>query len=135
MERSSAILHISSLPDGQGIGDLGPAAYEWVGSANQAAAMVANAAAGADRLCRFALSRRFLAFAGNPNFISLERLVEEELLTAEHLEKHWQDASATHEVDYDRVTPLKHEVTAVACRRFKAGATPKLAAGFYVVSS
>src|SRR5262249_49490289 len=57
------------------------------------------------------------AFAGNPNFISLERLVEDGLLQSRDLPSMSFPAN---EVDYDRVTPLKHAATALAYERFLA---------------
>jgi 4-alpha-glucanotransferase len=128
MERSSGILlHISSLPGAHGIGDLGPTAYEWIDQLAKAKQqwwqmlpLGPTGYADSPYQC-------FSAFAGNPNFISLERLVEERLLAADDLPG---EAFPQHEVDYNRVTPLKHEVTEVAYRRFKAGATPKLTAAF-----
>src|SRR6188508_2100663 len=99
--RSSGILlHITSLPGAHGIGDLGPAAYAWV-----------------DRLAASGLSwwqmlplgptgyadspyQCLSAFAGNPNLISLERLIDDGLLMPQDLQqRQWP----RDEVDYDRV--------------------------------
>lgn len=81
-ERSSGILlHPTSLPGAFGIGDLGPGAMgfvEWLASARQHVWQVLplgpTGFGDSPYQC-------FSAFAGNPLLISLERLVEEGLLT------------------------------------------------------
>src|SRR5580700_5378881 len=83
---SGVLLHVTSLPSYGGVGDFGPAAYEFVDFL----------AAGKQRLWQVlplsptgygsspysALS----AFAGNPVLISLERLVQDGWLAADHLQ-------------------------------------------------
>src|SRR5438045_1625347 len=117
MERSCGILlHVSSLPGAHGIGDLGPAAYRWIDQLAQAKQswwqvlpLGPTGYADSPYQC-------LSAFAGNPNFISLERLVEDGLLEARGLTEGDFPAS---EVDFDRVTPLKVEATALAYERFR----------------
>jgi 4-alpha-glucanotransferase len=120
MDRSSGLLlHVSSLPSRHGIGDLGPAAYDWIDQLTRAKQswwqMLPLGPTGYADSPYQCLS----AFAGNPNFISLERLVDEGLLQPGDLPTADFPAS---EVDYDCVTPLKHEATALAHERFRAGA-------------
>src|SRR5262245_39679437 len=118
MDRSSGILLLlSSLPSRHGIGDLGPAAYAWVDQLAEAQQswwqMLPLGPTGYADSPYQCLS----AFAGNPNFISLERLVDDGLLQPRDLPAADFPAS---EVDYDRVTPLKLNATAAAyqqCRR------------------
>jgi 4-alpha-glucanotransferase len=118
MERSSGILlHVTSLPSPHGVGDLGPAAYCWI---DQLAAarqrwwqMLPLGPTGYADSPYQCLS----AFAGNPNLISLERLVDEGLLSPGELPR---AEFPKNEVDYDRVTPLKAEATAAAFRRFRS---------------
>jgi 4-alpha-glucanotransferase len=119
MERSSGILlHVTSLPGPHGIGDLGPAAYRWVdllAAARQTWWQILplgpTGYADSPYQC-------FSAFAGNPNLISLEALVDDRLLTAGDLPRNeWPE----NEVDYDRVRPVKNEATSVAYQRFLAG--------------
>jgi len=126
MERSSGLLlHISSLPARHGIGDLGPAAYEWIDHLARARQswwqMLPLGPTGYADSPYQCLS----AFAGNPNFISLDRLVEDGLLEANDLPA--EDFPAK-EVDYDRVTPLKRHATALAYERFNARRAPARAA-------
>ncbi len=119
MDRSSGLLlHVSSLPGKHGIGDLGPAAYEWIDQLARAKQswwqMLPLGPTGYADSPYQCLS----AFAGNPNFISLERLVEEGLLEPREL----PDGNfPANEVDYDRVTPLKRDATARAFERFQSG--------------
>src|SRR6266513_294 len=119
MDRSSGLLlHVSSLPAKHGIGDLGPAAFAWVDQLARAKQswwqMLPLGPTGYADSPYQCLS----AFAGNPNFISLERLVDEGLLKPAELPSTTFPAA---EVDYDHVTPLKLEATALAYERFLAG--------------
>src|SRR6516165_5656535 len=98
-DRSSGILlHITSLPGPHGIGDLGPAAYLWGDQLAQAQQtwwqMLPLGPTGYADSPYQCLS----AFAGNPNLISLERLVEQGLLTENDLP---QTAFSRTEVDFD----------------------------------
>jgi 4-alpha-glucanotransferase len=116
MDRSSGLLlHLSSLPSRHGIGDLGPAALAWIDQLARAKQswwqMLPLGPTGYADSPYQCLS----AFAGNPNFISLERLVEDGLLDTRDLPI---DDFPASEVDYDRVTPLKREATAAAFERF-----------------
>src|SRR5574339_574229 len=79
---SGVLLHPTSLPGGYGIGDLGPAALDFVDLL----------AAGKQRLWQVlplgptgygdSPYQCFSAFAGNPLLISLDRLIDDGLLTA-----------------------------------------------------
>jgi 4-alpha-glucanotransferase len=122
MDRSSGLLlHVSSLPGRHGIGDLGPAAYEWIQQLARARQgwwqMLPLGPTGYADSPYQCLS----AFAGNPNFISLERLIEDGLLEPRDLPG---DSFPANEVDYDRVTPLKLDATARAFERFRARTSP-----------
>src|SRR5947209_6165595 len=116
MERSSGLLlHVSSLPARHGIGDLGPAAYAWIDQLAQAKQswwqiLPLGPTGYADSPYQ-ALS----AFAGNPNFISLERLADEGLLERGELP---EAAFAPNVADYDQARPLKMEATARAFEQF-----------------
>ena len=83
---SGVLLHPTSLPGGYGIGDLGPAALDFIDLL----------AAGKQRLWQVlplgptgygdSPYQCFSAFAGNPLLISLDRLIDEGLLTATDVE-------------------------------------------------
>ncbi|HEY3323904.1 MAG TPA: 4-alpha-glucanotransferase [Planctomycetota bacterium] len=117
MNRSSGILlHLSSLPGGHGIGDLGPGAYRWV-----------------DFLCQarqeywqilplnpvgFGNSpySSHSSLARNPLFISLDALADDGLLQRSALQANWD----RHRVDYDRVRTYKLEMLNKAFEAFQA---------------
>jgi 4-alpha-glucanotransferase len=83
---SGVLLHVTSLPSYGGVGDFGPAAYEFVdflAAAKQRLWQVLPLSpAGYGSSPYSALS----AFAGNPVMISLERLVQDGWLSAERIE-------------------------------------------------
>src|SRR5260221_529596 len=105
MERSSGILlHVTSLPGPHGIGDLGPAAYAWIDQLEwarqtwwQMLPLGPTGYADSPYQC-------FSAFAGNPTLISLERLIEQELLKQADLPV---ASFSVDKVDYDRTHLLK----------------------------
>ena len=118
--RSGILLHPTSLPSALGMGDLGPAAYEFVDFL---------AAAGQSYWQVLPLSptgygdspyQALSAFAGNPALISLERLVEAGDLLATDL----ADAPAfcDHRVDFDLVVPYRRHLLNRAFARFRAEA-------------
>ena len=123
--RSSGILlHVTSLPGPCGIGDLGPAACRWIdqlAAARQSWWQILplgpTGYADSPYQC-------LSAFAGNPNLISLERLVEDGLLHSNELPS---DSFPQNAVDFDRVTPLKAWATKRASERFQAGTSPQFA--------
>ncbi len=86
-KRSSGILlHISSLPGPYGIGDFGKGAYDFVDFLDRAG--VKNWQILPLGITGFGDSpyQNFSAFAGNPYFIDLDELLEEEFLVAEEIE-------------------------------------------------
>src|SRR5690242_10770598 len=117
------LLHITSLPSRYGIGDLGPAAFEWV-----------------DRLCDAGQSwwqalplgptgyanspyQALSSFAGNWLLISPDGLIEDGLVLESDC-----DAQAFPEttVDYDTVIPFKLRLLQTACHNFTSGVRPDL---------
>jgi len=115
-ERASGILlHPTSLPSRGGIGDLGPAAYEFLDFL----------AAGKQRLWQVlplgplgygnSPYSATSAFAGNPLLISLERLAERGWLASERLEGLPQAAGR---VDYEAVSAAKFELLREAAGNF-----------------
>src|SRR6476620_6101975 len=118
INRSSGILlHVTSLPGPHGVGDLGPAAYRWIDhlvrarqSWWQMLPLGPTGYADSPYQC-------FSAFAGNPNLISLEGLVEDGLLLDSELPR---VTFAVDQADYDRARPLKLAATEQAYRRFNS---------------
>lgn len=118
--RSTGILlHLISLPSRGGIGDLGPAAYQFIDfltSAKQGLWQVLPLGPPANGNSPYSSTS---AFAGNPQLISLERLVE----------KGWLEPSQISDlpnlvvpIDYEAVNSAKIPLLNDAARRFLARA-------------
>jgi 4-alpha-glucanotransferase len=117
---SGVLLHPTSLPGPNGIGELGPEAYrfiDWLDSAGQKIWQVLplgpTGYGDSPYQC-------FSAFAGNPLLLSLERLVEREYLIDRDLAT--RPDFPVDRVDYGWVIHWKFPVLAQAAKRFfKAG--------------
>jgi 4-alpha-glucanotransferase len=128
MERVSGILlHPSSLPSRGGIGDFGPAAYEFLDfltSARQGLWQILPLAPiGWGNSPYSAIS----AFAGNPLLISLERLAEAGWIDRGRLAMLPEGDGS---VDYDRVRASKLPLLREAARNFLASASGRARARF-----
>jgi 4-alpha-glucanotransferase len=120
-ERASGILlHISSLPSRGGIGDLGPAAYEFLdflAGARQSLWQILP-------LCPVGYGNSpysgISAFAGNPLLVSLERLAE-----AGWIERGRMTGlpGSQGDVDYERVRAAKWPLLREAARNFLGSAS------------
>lgn len=127
-DRSGGILlHISSLPGSQGIGDLGPNAYhfvDWLQSTGcklwQVLPLGPTGYGDSPYQC-------FSAFAGNPYLISLDGLVEDQLLTGADLAQ--MPAFDPGRVDYGGLIPWKLSLLEKAFSRLSAAA-PSLRESF-----
>jgi 4-alpha-glucanotransferase len=109
------LLHPISLPSRGGIGDLGPAAYEFLdflASARQGLWQVLPLGPPANGNSPYSSSS---AFAGNPLLISLERLVEKGWLDHDRLAELPSDV---HRIDYDAVWAQKLPLLRDAAGRF-----------------
>ena len=112
---SGILLHPTSFPSIGGIGDLGPAAYEfldWMAAARQSLWQVLPLApAGIGNSPYSATS----AFAGNTLLLSLERLADRGLISRDRL----RSLSGAHgRVDFDRVTSTKMPLLREAAAEF-----------------
>ena len=116
LERASGILlHPTSLPSRGGIGDLGPAAYEFLdflAAGKQGLWQVLPLGPLGYGNSPYSATS---AFAGNPLLISLERLAERGWLAPERLAELPQ---AVGEVDYERVSDTKFELLWEAAGNF-----------------
>jgi 4-alpha-glucanotransferase len=117
------LLHPTSLPGPYGIGDLGPQAYrfvDWLESTGcklwQILPLGPTGYGDSPYQC-------FSAFAGNPYLISLEALIEDELLSGEDLAE-MPDFDAAR-VDYGQLIPWKLGVLGQAFTRFQSS-SPEL---------
>lgn len=124
LQRASGILaHVTSLPSRYGIGDFGPAAYQWIDRLAQARQrwwQVLPLGPAAQGNCPYLC---YSAMAGNPLLISPELLVKQGLLRQSDLPE--PDFPASH-VDFPRVIALKTELLFRAWERFKAGSAARL---------
>jgi len=115
-ERSSGILlHITSLPSRGGIGDLGPAAYEFIdflARARQHVLQVLPLGPTAFGNSPYAASS---AFAGNPALISLELLADWGWIEPSRIQNLAPPAAA---VDFDAVEKVKIPLLAEAAANF-----------------
>ena len=98
------LLHPISLPSRGGIGDLGPAAYEWIdwlAEARQGLWQVLPLGPPANGNSPYSSTT---AFAGNPLLISLERLAEKGWLDSSQLSNLASDVGS---INYDQVRTIK----------------------------
>ena len=113
--KSGVLLHVTSLPSYGGIGDMGPAAYEFVeflSSAKQRLWQVLPLSpTGYGNSPYAAIS----AFAGNPLLISLERLVQDGWLYQGEIEGLAGHSGAA---DFDRAAREKQPLIERAAKRF-----------------
>ena len=119
-ERSAGILlHPTSLPAPYGIGDLGPTAYAWVDALARARQSWWQILPLGPTGYGDSPYQSFSAFAGNPNLISPELLVQRR--PAQH-GRPARVKLAADQVDYGRVIPFKAALTARAWENFQSAA-------------
>jgi 4-alpha-glucanotransferase len=113
---NGVLLHISSLPNHQGIGTFGQEAYDFIDFLNETNC-------GIWQICPLGPTgygdspyQCFSAFAGNPFFIDLEKLIEIGLLTNEDVNIF--DTLPVEKVDYGRLIPMKNEILKKAFQNF-----------------
>jgi len=125
--RSAGILlHVSSLPGPHGIGDLGPAAHDWIdrlAAAKLGWWQILPLGPPAAGNCPY---QCYSAFAGNPQLISPASLVEDGLLDESDIEG---PQFPQQRVDFSRVTAFKSKLLDRAWARFANRAT-KLQSSF-----
>jgi 4-alpha-glucanotransferase len=121
------LLHPTCLPSRGGIGDFGPAAYEFVdflAAARQGLWQVLPLGPPANGDSPYSSTS---AFAGNPVLISIERLVEHGWLPRSSIDLL---PSADGPVDYDQVQQLKLPLLTEAATRFLGAASSDAKARF-----
>src|SRR5215470_9604656 len=119
--RSSGILlHPTSLPGPFGIGDLGPAAYEFADFLTEAAQSIWQVLPLGPTGYGDSPYQCFSAFAGNPALISLARLADEELLDGRDLDD--SPDFSRDQVEYERVNQYKQAKLSRAFAEFQRGA-------------
>src|SRR5437764_13960683 len=114
--RSTGILlHPISFPSRGGIGDFGPAAYEflnWLADARQGLWQVLPLGPPANGNSPYSSTS---AFAGNPLLVSLERLAERGWISPERLKGLPQSISA---VDFEQTRAVKLPLLSAAAENF-----------------
>ena len=119
--RSSGILlHPTSLPGPFGIGDLGPAAYEFADFLASAGQSIWQMLPLGPTGYGDSPYQCFSAFAGNPALISLAQLVDEGQLDSQELDDLPQFSAE--QVEYERVNQFKQATLTKAFAEFQRGA-------------
>lgn len=119
MRSSGILLHPTSLPGRFGIGDLGPAAYEfvdWLARARQQLWQILPLGPIEENGSPYTASS---AFAGNPLLVSPEKLHEEGLLTAGELEAAVDSSPPDGPIDYPRLIRRKNELLRLSFAHFE----------------
>jgi 4-alpha-glucanotransferase len=119
---SGLLLHVTSLPSGYGIGDLGPAAFAWIDRLHDAGQSWWQALPLGPTGYGDSPYQALSSFAGNALIISPEVLEAEGLAEPEGEPVSFGDRS----VDYESVIPFKHRLLETAWARFKRGMRPDL---------
>jgi 4-alpha-glucanotransferase len=120
---SGVLLHPTSLPGGFGIGDLGPGAFEFIDLLASAGQRLWQVLPLGPTGYGDSPYQCFSAFAGNPLLISLERLIENGLLTK--TEAGNQHVSAPGSVDFPAVLAHRRALWPRVLDRFDAaGGSP-----------
>src|SRR5882724_4339997 len=114
---SGLLLHATSLPSPYGIGDLGPAAFEWVDRLHEAGQSWWQALPLGPTGYGNSPYQCLSSFVGNGLLISPEFLVEDGFLQADDCTGAFSSAN----IDYDAVIPFKHRLLEKAYTRFQAG--------------
>ncbi|QXD14615.1 4-alpha-glucanotransferase [Rhodocaloribacter litoris] len=117
---SGLLLHITSLPGPYGIGDFGPAAYQFADFLVQTGQRIWQVLPLVPVGYGFSPYAGLSTFALNPLLISPERLREQGLLNTDDLTG--LPAFPAGRVDFDRVIPVKTALLRRAFGRFEAGA-------------
>lgn len=116
---SGVLLHITSLPTLFGVGDLGPAAFnfvDWLKKAGQSLWQVLPVGV-ADRYgCPYA---SLCAFGGDPLLISPEKLVDWKLIEPSALPLYITSKKQSSDVDYSTVSFVKHGLLRQAYLKYR----------------
>ena len=121
---SGILLHPSSLPGPWGIGDLGPEAYTFVDFLQSTEQRLWEVLPLGPTAYGDSPYQALSAFAGNPNLISPDMLVEDALLMPEDLAV--QPPFPEGQVDFGAVIPFKRALLERAHERIQSGARPDL---------
>jgi 4-alpha-glucanotransferase len=124
---SGVLLHVTSLPSPYGIGDVGPAAFAWVGRLHEAGQSWWQALPLGPTGYGNSPYQSLSSFAGNALLLSPQFLIEDCLLRPSDCHRH---ASSPRTVDYDVVIPCKEQLLAIAWAHLNRGARPDVRIAF-----
>lgn len=120
MRGSGILLHITSLPNPYGIGTVGKCAFEWIDFLEKAGQkywqILPTTPAGEGNSPYSSYS----AFAGNPLFIDLERLIEQGLLQKQECDV-VDFGENEQRIDYNKVIAGKYALLKKAYKQFTPG--------------
>ncbi len=121
-DRSAGILlHPTSLPGETGIGELGPAALQWIDFLEAAGQRLWQVMPLGPTGYGDSPYQCFSAFAGNPYLLSLQRLAEDGWLDPEQARS--LAGPEQRRIDYGAIIPAKLALLTRAAERFEAGAS------------
>jgi 4-alpha-glucanotransferase len=121
---SGILLHPTSFPGPDGIGDLGPEAYRWIDFLDRSGCALWQILPLGPTGYGDSPYQCFSAFAGNPYLVSPALLLEDQLLTRNDLLD--RPVFPQHQVDYGRVIQWKLAILDRAFARFKIAPPNKL---------
>ncbi|MFM2309274.1 MAG: hypothetical protein RLY87_1395 [Chloroflexota bacterium] len=119
MRQSGILLHPTSLPSRWGIGDLGPAAYQFVDTLIAISQKIWQVLPLGPTGYGDSPYQCFSAFAGNPLLISPDALIDIGLLSAD--ERTHYPTFSDRSIDYGAVIPVKFALLARAYDTFRSG--------------
>lgn len=122
------LLHPTSLPGPDGIGDLGPEAFRWVDFLHQTGCQFWQVLPLGPTGYGDSPYQCFSAFAGNPYLISAARLLDQGLLKHEDLSD--RPNFPLEKVDYGRTIHWKLKLLDRAYQRFASGSNEKIRNAF-----
>jgi len=125
---SGVLMHVTSLPSPYGIGDLGPAAFEWVDRLHDAGQGWWQALPLGPTGCGNSPYSCLSSFAGNALLVSPDLLIEDGLLSPTDCESGRRLPKSV--VDFDAVIAFKHRLLDQAWCNFDSSAPPELRADF-----
>jgi 4-alpha-glucanotransferase len=121
---SGVLLHITSLAGEFGIGDLGPAAFEWIDTLQRAKQSWWQVLPLGPPGHGYSPYQCYSAFAGNPDLISPEKLVDVGLIDRAEIEG---ESSGPGRVDFTKIHEFKQRLLHRAWENFSRGKSGELA--------